>query len=140
MLIAAAIFACRDGATNPTDDRLNLATTGNPGAADVGEVELCKWGTLTLFRVTIDGAKQPRSFQGPDECTVLATSVGLGPGNHTVTVIEDRLQGTVFDSIVAESVTVRNPTPVRSAPITSTREITVVFNGDNGWLINYYNH
>ncbi len=140
MLLAAAVFACSEGATNPNIDRPSLTTIGNPGVADTGEVELCKWGTRTKFKVTIDGITQHRFYQGPDECQVIATSVDLGNGNHTVTVLEDVLKGTTFDSIVGTSFSVGDAAPVRGAPITNTHEITRVFNGDRGWLFEFYNH
>ncbi|MEP7327426.1 MAG: hypothetical protein ABI836_15860 [Gemmatimonadota bacterium] len=139
ILLAAAVFACSEGATNPNVDRPNLTTIGNPGVADTGEVELCKWGTQAKFAVTVDGVTGHRFYLGPNACQVIATSVDLGNGNHTVTVVEDVLKGTAFDSIVGTVYRVNDPAPVRGAPITNTHQITKVFNGDRGWLFEFYN-
>jgi hypothetical protein len=136
--------ACNDSASNPAgpDQRL-AAITATPGVADIGEFELCKVGPQSLFRTIIDGVPQtPRFRLGPDACTVIATSQQLGTGNHTVTVYEDVLTGIgqVLDSIVSTSQFVGDPGPVRGAPLTGTNNVTQTFNGDRGWLVQFYDH
>jgi len=142
LLLAAAVFACSEGnTTNPnSDNKPSLTTVGTPGQVDIGEFELCKWGTRAVFRTIIDNNNQPRFRLGPDQCQVIATTAGLGVGNHTVTVIEDVPVGGVLDSIVAESMFVSDPGSSRGSPITGTVQITETFNGDRGWLVNFYNH
>jgi len=142
LLAAAAVFACTEDSSSPNlDTRPSLIEIGSPGVADTGEFELCKYGTKAIFRVIVDGSSQPRFYLGPDECTVVATTADLGVGNHTVTIIEDVIKGTVFDSIIAESLSVNNPTRRRSGPITGLPpRITRTFNGDRGWLVEFYNH
>ena len=61
VLLAAGVFACTAESKDPTststftsDNQPSLTTIGNPGAADVGEFELCKHGTRAIFRVIID--------------------------------------------------------------------------------------
>jgi hypothetical protein len=142
ILLAAAVFACSEGSTTtPSSDNMpSLAAGGGPGQVDIGEFELCKWGTRAGFRTIIDGATQPRFRLGPDQCQVLATTAALGVGNHTVTVIEDVPVGGVLDSIVPDSMFVSDPSSSHGIPITGTVQITKTFNGDRGWLVNFYNH
>lgn len=139
-LLAAAVFACSEGTTNPAAYSPVFVAGGTPGAADIGEVELCKVGPQSIFRTVVDSANNPRFRLGPDACTVVTDVNALGPGNHTVTIIEDVLHGQVLDSIVVTSVTANNPVPQRGAPITGTNQTTVVFNGDRGFLVQFYNH
>ena len=141
VLLAVGILACSEGATKPTENGTfaNVAG-GTPGAADTGEVELCKVGPQSIFRTVVDGTNNPRFRLGPDGCVVVTDVSVTGSGNHTVTIIEDVLHGQVLDSIVTTGTTSANPTPVRGAPITGTNQVTVVFNGDRGWLVQFYNH
>jgi hypothetical protein len=140
-LLAAAVFACSEGATKVTDtSSLANVAGGTPGAADVGEVELCKVGPQSIFRTVVDSANNPRFRLGPDACTVVTDVNALGRGNHTVTIIEDVLHGQVLDSIVVTSIASNNPVPQRGPPITGTNQTTVVFNGDRGFLVQFFNH
>ena len=142
-VLALVAVACTEG-TNPTDPALLRVRATAVGAADVGEFELCAVGPQSIFRAIVDSVPQsPARFRlGPDNCVVIATTAQLGVGNHRVTIIEDILtgQGQVLDSIVSTSVTVKNTTPVQGAPLTGTRMVTQVFNGDRGWLVQFYNH
>jgi hypothetical protein len=139
-VLAGVVVACTETSTTTGADSQGLlgTITAANGVADTGEFEICKHGTASLFRITIDGAKSKLSL-GAGQCQVLATSAGLGVGQHTVKVVEDAMVGTVLDSIVAESVSVRFTTPSRSSPITGTNTITEIFDGDQGWLIDFYN-
>jgi hypothetical protein len=146
-LFALAVAACNDSSSSPVgpDQKLSgiQATLPTAGQADVGEFELCAVGPLTIFRDSIDHVAQtPRFKLGPDNCVVITSTALLGNGNHTVTVIEDILtgQGQVLDSIVSTFVSVKNPTPQRGAPVTGSRVVTQTFNGDRGWLVQFYNH
>jgi len=137
VLLAAIAVACSDSPTTPSNNfRAQFATAG---VADTGEFEICKHGTGASFRVVINGNGPTAVSLGPGQCQVLATTAQLGVGPHTVTVTEDAAVGVVLDSIVAESVSVRFKTPSRSAPITGTSTITEQFDGDQGWMIDFYN-
>ena len=144
-LLALAIAACSDQPGNPLDPDQNRGINAvGGGTADIGEFELCAVGPQSIFRAIVDSVPQsPARFRlGPDNCVVVATTAQLGVGNHRVTIIEDILtgQGQVLDSIVSTSVDVRTGVPVRGAPLTGTRMVTQVFNGDRGWLVEFYNH
>jgi hypothetical protein len=143
-LATVLTVACSDSAANPAglDQRL-AGINAAPSQAEVGEFELCKVGPRSIFRTIIDNVPQtPRFKLGPDACVVIATTAQLGVGNHTVTVYEDVLtgQGQVLDSIVSTSQFVGDPGPVRGAPLTGTNHVTQTFNGDRGWLVQFYNH
>jgi hypothetical protein len=141
IVLTAAVFACKDGATIPTADSQSqlLSAQGTTGVADTGEFEVCKHGTFSRFRIAIDNTPGKLALNA-EQCQVLATTAALGVGPHTVKVVEDAPIGTVLDSIVAESVSVRFKTPFRDAPITGTNQITRTFDGDQGWTIHFYNH
>jgi hypothetical protein len=140
-LVALFAIGCTDSSSSPIGPDQGLAAiTATPGQPDLGEFELCKVGPQSIFRAIVDGTGQPRFRLGPDACIVIATTAQLGPGNHTVTVIEDVLTGSgqVLDSIV--STTIFHNIPVRGAPLTGTNQVTQTFNGDRGWLVQFYNH
>lgn len=140
-LFALFAIGCTDSASTPIGPGQELAVITAPGQVDIGEFELCAVGPQTIFRDSIDHVAQtPRFRLGPDACVVIATTAQLGPGNHTVTVIEDILTGSgqVLDSIV--STTIFHNIPVRGAPLTGTNAVTQTFNGDRGWLVQFYNH
>lgn len=139
-LFALFAIGCTDSTSTPIGPDPELAALAAPGQVDIGEFELCKVGPESIFRTIIDGVGQPRFRLGPDACVVVATTAQLGVGNHTVTVFEDILtgQGQVLDSIVSTSIF--HNTPVRGAPLTGTPQVTQTFNGDRGWLVEYYNH
>jgi hypothetical protein len=142
-LFALFAIGCTDSTSTPAGpDQGRVAITA-AGQADIGEFELCAVGPLSIFRDSIDHVAQtPRFKLGPDNCVVIATSAALGVGNHTVTVIEDILtgQGQVLDSIVSTSIFVQDLIPQRGAPLTGTNAVTQTFNGDRGWLVQFYNH
>jgi hypothetical protein len=144
-LLALTIAACSDPAANPLDpDPIRVGTNAVGGGADIGEFELCAVGPQSIFRAIVDSVPQsPARFRlGPDNCVVIATTAQLGPGNHLVTIIEDILtgQGQVLDSIVSTVINVQTGVPVRGAPLTGTRMVSQIFNGDRGWLVEFYNH
>lgn len=137
-----SLFAigCGESTSTPIGPDERLAAVAAPGQVDIGEFELCKVGPQSIFRTVIDGVGQPRFRLGPDACVVVATTAQLGVGNHTVTVFEDVLtgKGQVLDSIVSTSLF--HHVPVRGAPLTGTNQVTQTFNGDRGWLVQFYNH
>lgn len=143
-VLSLITVACGDYGTNPAvTDQRGASVLAVASQADTGEFELCKVGPRSLFRTVIDGVPQtPRFRLGPDACVVIATTAQLGVGNHTITVFEDVLtgQGQVLDSIVSTSRFVGNPNPTRGAPVTGTNQVTQTFNGDRGWLVQFYNH
>jgi hypothetical protein len=141
-LFTLAIVGCSSDTTStPAGPNQGLAAIKVAGQADIGEFELCKVGPQAIFRDSIDHVAQtPRFKLGPDACVVITSTALLGSGNHTVTVIEDVMQGQVLDSIVSTFVSVRNGIPVRGAPLTGTNAVTQTFNGDRGWLVQFYNH
>lgn len=141
---ALLVLGCAESSSDPLDPQQSLiGIQGTAGAADIGEFELCAVGSQAIFRAIVDSVAQtpPRFRLGPDNCVVIATTAQLGVGNHIVTIIEDimNVQGQVLDSIVSTSVFVGG-SPVRGAPLTGTRMVTQVFNGDRGWLVQFYNH
>jgi hypothetical protein len=138
-LLVTVMVACNDDSTMPDPVAQLLTAAFTTGVADTGEFEICKHGTAAQFHVTINGNAPTAVSLAAGECQVLATSNELGVGPHTVTVSEDAAVGMVLDSIVAESVSVRFTTPVRSAPITGTNTITETFDGDQGWMIDFFN-
>ena len=137
VLLATVMVACSDNST-PNSPQF-LTATFTSGVADTGEFEICKHGTAAQFHVTINGNAPTAVSLAAGECEVLATTEALGVGPHVVTVSEDAAAGMVLDSIVAESVSVIFKTPVRSAPITGTNTITETFDGDQGWMIDFFN-
>ena len=143
-LSALLVLGCAEAGPNPLSPNQGLVALGTAGQADIGEFELCAVGPQSIFRAIVDSVPQtPRRFLlGPDNCVVIATTAGLGVGNHVVTIIEDILtgQGQVLDSIVSTSIFVSDNLPVRGAPLTGTRMVTQIFNGDRGWLVQFYNH
>ncbi len=139
----AALVACSESSTPTGTTNPSFVSTAIAGQADVGEFELCAVGPLSIFRDSIDHVSQsPRFKLGPDNCVVITSTALLGVGNHTVTVIEDVLtgQGQVLDSIVSTFISVKSSVGQRGAPLTGTNAVTQTFNGDRGWLVQFYNH
>jgi len=138
LLAAAVAVACSDSPTTPSGPQ--FATAFTAGAADTTEIEVCKHGTAAVFKVSIDGGPTSTVTLAAGECKVVAKSPAGGGPSHTATVTEDVTSGMVLDSIVAESIGVTDPGHrVRSAPITGTNTITENYDGDQGWLLDFYN-
>ena len=142
--VAAAIAACgadpsANGATSPSLPSQLLSTTSAQGVPDIGEFELCKIGTAAAFSVTIDGGAPSTLTLADGQCAVLADTLSLGTGSHSIAVTEASDPAIALDSIIAESVSVPFPTPAHSAPITGTSTFSAIIDNQQGWLALFYN-
>jgi hypothetical protein len=143
VVAAAAFAACgtdpsANEATSPNIPSHLLSISGAQGAPDIGEFELCKIGTSAAFSVTIDGGPASTVELAAGECTLLADTLTLGTGSHSVSVTEVGDPAIGLDSIVAESVSVPFPTPARSSPITGTSTFSAIIDNQQGWLGLFY--